>query len=451
MKGKKFLAVLLSGMMIVGGLSACGSNGNGNANADTGAQVNEEPSQDTETDTQQEAEAEADSGNTSGEEITLRILATGTDYPDVIDAAVKEKYPNITLEWETISWNDLQGKMQQYMQSGMPDIVIGKSQDANNYGNYNVWTDLTDKPYMSKVNEQALPGVSINGKALGMSATALYGGIFYNKEIFETYNLEVPETWEQMEEVVAKLEAEGITPFATHYMENILYTTAIVTGLNVFYVSETWGQDLKDGKVSATDDAYRQGYEKVKYMMDHSWEDTYSVDQTTCDARFVKGEAAMQMDGSWCINNYLTLDESFEFGMFPVPNDDGTACLIFEPDITFFQSADTKYPEAVDDIFALLTEPDVAGAICDSVSEGSLIEGANVTFKNPSQEDVDKYAAAGRIVDQNLITNQLPAAGFWDECSSDLSEWLHGNMSLDEALEAADGRSGVCGFKNIEE
>ena len=159
----------------------------------------------------------------------------------------------------------------------------------------------------------------------------------------------------------------------------------------------------------------------------------------------------MQMDGSWCINNYLTLDESFEFGMFPVPNADGTACLIFEPDITFFQSANTEYPEVVDDIFALLTEPDVAGAICDSVSEGSLISGANVTFKNPSQSDVDKYAAEGRIVDQNLITNQLPAAGFWDECSSDLSEWLHGNMTLDEALEAADGRSNVCGFKSFEE
>ena len=95
-----------------------------------------------------------------------------------------------------------------------------------------------------------------------------------------------------------------------------------------FYVSETWGQDLKDGKVSAKDDAYRQGYENVKYMMDHSWEDTYSVDQTTCDARFVKGEAAMQMDGSWCINNYLTLDESFEFGMFPVPNEDGSAAHV---------------------------------------------------------------------------------------------------------------------------
>lgn len=435
MKGKKFLSLLLSGLMVVGGLTACGNTGKGESDAgkdSTGKEVSE-------------------SEESSGENVTIRILAAGTDYPDVIDEAVKEKLPNVTLEWETISWDDLQGKMQQYMQSGMPDIVIGKSQDANNYGNYNVWADLTDKPYIEKVNEQALPGVSINGKVLGMSYTALYGGVFYNKEIFKKYNLEVPQTWEEMEKVTEKLKAEGVTPFATHYMENILYQTAIITGLNVYYESETWGQDLKDGKVSATDEAYREGYERVKYMMDNSWEDTYSVDQTTCDARFVKGEAAMQMDGSWCINNYLTLDDSFDFGMFPMPNNEGTARLIFEPDITFFKSADTKYSDVVDEIFTLLTDPDVAGAVCDSVSEGSLIEGANVTFKNPSQEDIDKYASEGRILDQNTITNQLPAAGFWDECSSDLSEWLHGNMTLDEALKAADGRSDVCGFKEFEE
>lgn len=429
MKGRKFLSILLAGMMVIASISACGNGG-------TKENVEKE---------------EAKMDEKADENITLRVLATGTDYPDVIDEAVKEKYPNVTLEWETISWEDLQGKMQQYMQSGMPDIVIGKSQDANNYGNYNVWADLTDKPYIKKVNERAIPGTSIGGKVLGMSATALYGGVFYNKKIFDKYELEIPQTWDDVVEVTKKLEAEGVTPFATHYMENILYTTAIVTGLNVYYESETWGQDLKDGKVSAKDTAYKEGYERVKFMMDHSWEDTYSVDQTTCDARFVKGEAAMQMDGSWCINNFLMLDDSFEFGMFPFPNNDGTARLIFEPDITYFKSASTEYPEIVDNIFTLLTDPTVAGAVCDTVSEGSLIEGAKVTFKNPSQPDIDKYSEEGRILDQNMITNQLPAAGFWDECSSDLSEWLHGNMTFEETLEAADGRKDVCGFKNFEE
>ena len=341
--------------------------------------------------------------------------------------------------------------MQQYMQSGMPDIVIGKSQDANNYGSYGVWEDLTDKPYMEKVNEAALPGVTVDGQILGMSYTALYGGIFYNREIFDQYNLEIPQSWQEIEEIVEVLENNGITPFATHYMENILYTTAIVTGTNAFAVSDNWGQEFKDGERNATDTEYREGYERVKYMMDHSWDDTYSVDQTTCDARFVQGEAAMQMDGSWCINNYISLDENFEFGVFAVPDSQGKNKLIFEPDLTFFKSADSKYSEEIDEIFELLTDPEIAGDVCDAVSEGSLINGAEVTFHNPCQPDIAKYVSEGKILEQNIMTNQPPASGFWDECSSDLSEWLHGNMTLDEALEAANSRRDVCGFKTIEE
>ena len=158
----------------------------------------------------------------------------------------------------------------------------------------------------------------------------------------------------------------------------------------------------------------------------------------------------MQVDGSWCINNYLVLDDSFEFGLFPVPNENGDAKLVFEPDITFFQSADTHSPDLIDDIFALMTESDVIGRICDSVSEGSLVEGANVTFTNPSQSDIDMYTEKGQIFDINLIGCQTPAAGFWDECSSDLSEWLHGNMSLEDALKNADSRRNLCGFKEFE-
>lgn len=420
MKAKKLLALCLTGSMLAAAAAGCGS-----PSGDSG-------------------------GNDKKENITLRVLATGTDYSDIIDEAVSEKFPEITLEWETISWNDLQGKMQQYMQSGMPDIVIGKSQDANNYGNYGVWEDLTDKPYMEKVNEAALPGVTVDGKVLGMSYTALYGGIFYNKEIFDKYDLEIPQSWEDIEQIVKVLESNGVTPFATHYMENILYTTAIVTGNNLMAVSENWGQEFKDGKRNATDTEFREGYERVKYMMDHSWDDTYSVDQTTCDARFVQGDAAMQMDGSWCINNYISLDEDFQFGVFPVPDSQGQNTLIFEPDLTFFKSADSEYSEEIDEIFELLTDPEIAGQVCDAVAEGSLIDGTEVTFNNPCQPDIDDYVNKGQILDQNIITNQLPASGFWDECSSDLSEWLHGNMTLDEALDAANGRRDVCGFKTIE-
>ena len=62
------------------------------------------------------------------EPVTLTILAgqsnTDAGIEDMIDEAMAEKYPNVTLEWECVDWgNDFQPKMQQYMQSGLPDIL----------------------------------------------------------------------------------------------------------------------------------------------------------------------------------------------------------------------------------------------------------------------------------------------------------------------------------------
>ena len=60
MRGKKFLAMLLSGMMIVGGLSACTGGGNGSTGAGTRAEEKEQSGQDGEADTENAPQAEAE-------------------------------------------------------------------------------------------------------------------------------------------------------------------------------------------------------------------------------------------------------------------------------------------------------------------------------------------------------------------------------------------------------
>lgn len=47
----------------------------------------------------------------------------------------------------------------------------------------------------------------------------------------------------------------------------------------------------------------------------------------------------MKVSGSWSIQNFLDIDENFDFGIFPFPNQAGDAKLIKETNMTFMKSA----------------------------------------------------------------------------------------------------------------
>ena len=102
------------------------------------------------------------------EPVTLTVLAgqstTDAGIEDMIDEALAEKYPNITLEWECVDWgNDFQPKMQQYMQSGLPDIMIGKAQDVSTYAPQGVLGEI-DSTYLDRGLDAARENVTIDGK-----------------------------------------------------------------------------------------------------------------------------------------------------------------------------------------------------------------------------------------------------------------------------------------------
>lgn len=139
---KKMVSVLLSAAMVMSLLAGCGSTGA--AAEETGAPAQDAPKEEA----KQEAEEEKETAAGIGEEpITITILAgqstTDAGTEDMITEAVAAVYPNITLEWECVGWNDLAPKMQQYVQSGLPDIIIGKGQDVATYAPLGVLGDIT--------------------------------------------------------------------------------------------------------------------------------------------------------------------------------------------------------------------------------------------------------------------------------------------------------------------
>lgn len=386
--------------------------------------------------------------------VTLKILAgqstTDAGIEDMITAAVAAQYPEITLEWECVGWGtDLNNKVQMYMQSGLPDIIVGKAQDVATYGSQGILADLTGAAYMDGVLDAAQEGVTLGGKLMGLTYNALYQGVYYNRALFTEYNIQIPNTLDELQTVIDTFNAAGIYPFATHMVD----TWSIGNITMQFATNELlrndlqWGNKFRAGEVNfSTSPEYRACYEYDKLIYDNTWKDeTFSTEQTACDARMVLGEAAMKVSGSWSIQNFLDIDPAFDFGVFPFPNQTGDAKLLFEPNITFMATSDSysdsAKKDAIDKVFDILANDKALGVeICDFTKTASMLKDCTPTFVNPSQSDIDMYAAENRIQDVNAGNNQLQWGGFQEENAKDIAEYVQGNITLEQALAAADAR-----------
>lgn len=436
---RKVVSALLTFSMIAGMFAGCGSSGA--ESADTAADAKTEENADAKADTAAEDSNE-------DEEVTLTILAgqstTDAGIEDMIDEALAEKYPNITLEWECVDWgNDFQPKMQQYMQSGLPDIMIGKAQDVATYAPLGILGTIDDT-YLDRGLDAARENVTIDGNTYGLVYNALYQGVYYNRAMFEENGWEVPDTQEQLQAIIDDCNAKGITPFASHMVDtwSIGNVTMQFMMNDVFNKTPDWGDQFREGKVSfATDKAAQTAYQYNKLIFDNTYPETFSTEQTDCDAKMVQGEAAMKVSGSWSIQNFLGIDENFDFGIFPFPNQTGDSKLIFEPNITIMTSAQTEHQEAVNAVLDVLTsDTELATEIYDYTMTASMLKDVTPTFANPSQSDIDKYAAEGRIVDVTLGNNQLVWGGFQEENAKDIASWLQGQATFEDVLEASDVR-----------
>lgn len=385
------------------------------------------------------------------EPVTLTILAgqstTDAGIEDMIDEALAEVYPNITLEWECVDWgNDFQPKMQQYMQSGLPDIMIGKAQDVATYAPQGILAEIGEE-YLAAGLDAARENVTIDGKTYGLVYNALYQGVYYNRTMFEENGWEIPTTIEELQAIIDDCIAKGITPFASHMVDtwSIGNVTMQFMMNDVFNNDPTWGDKFRAGEVSFSDsEAAQTAYKYNELIFNNTYEDTFSTEQTDCDARMVLGEAAMKVSGSWSIQNFLDIDESFDFGIFPFPNQTGDSKLIFEPNICIMTSASTEHQDAVNKVLEVLTtDKDLAIEIYDYTKTASMLKDVSPTFDNPSQSDIDKYAAEGMVVDVTLGNNQLVWGGFQEENAKDIAAWLQGDATFEDALAASDGRVDV--------
>lgn len=138
---------------------------------------------------------------------------------------------------------------------------------------------------------------------VAMSATSF---LFYNKALFKDNNLEVPETWKELLDVIDAFNELGITPIALGNKEPWVAQSTTFGALADRVTGTDWFLKAVDqDDASFTDPEFIDALGHFKEMVDRGayQEGANALDNTQGEQYFAQGNAAMIVNGSWTISS----------------------------------------------------------------------------------------------------------------------------------------------------
>lgn len=238
-----------------------------------------------------------------------------------LETAIEAAYPQIDLVIRGIKATEYNAVLTAALQGGRgPDLFTTRINPMPTQFAQAGFVEPLDTlvPILRYYNPPALEAVSFEGQPYAVPSACTLSAIFYNKQIFEEYDLSVPRTWAEFIEVCEALKGHGVTPFSMYSAEwaiaSIFYPVIAATTL-----PESWRQRLLKNEASFTDPEFvntlQLGLALKPYFID-GWEGLTYDDAVSL---FINGEAAMIFDGCWMIPFYRKLNPELEFDAFLFP------------------------------------------------------------------------------------------------------------------------------------
>lgn len=374
--------------------------------------------------------------------VTIHILAgqstSDAGSEEMIQQVLQEKFPYVDFQWTCVDWGEgFADQVASKVAAGrIPDILIGKAQDVAVY--YGLGAILPiDPASCDGISRKELDEVTIDGKIYGMPYNTLYQGVLYNKNIFASLGLEVPETREELDHVVEVCETAGVTPFALHYGDS-WYVANLNMQLwtnDLFVRYPQFDASLKEKRISFTGDPLlMDAFRQSKFMLDHSFSDALQVNQAECVKRFIQGETAMYMTGTWSLQTLTQMNSDMQVGIFPYPNTEGNARLLQETNLTFMKGNSGKNEQLVDEI---LLEIGTNEELARDIAEFTAADSTFVALSDSGQTRMDVlsqyYHDQGRVENVALGNNQF-VWSFQSAVAEKAQDWMSGKTGFNDLL-----------------
>ena len=228
-----------------------------------------------------------------------------------IDEPLKEAFPDVDIEIKM--YNDRQSLQVEVAGGGGPDILdLDGPTDVAEFAKAERVLDLG--PYAEKYGWQdmfydwAYNSCFYNEKLYSLP-TAFEGMVmYYNMDVFEENNWEIPTTKEELEALMPKIKEAGIIPIS---FGNSNYQGAVDWLYSTFTSCYGGPEAVKaamEGTGKFTDDAIKDSLQVMVDWWEKGWlgdNASQSITNEDMMAFFAEGRAAMMINGTWASNQLL--------------------------------------------------------------------------------------------------------------------------------------------------
>lgn len=284
-----------------------------------------------------------------------------------------------------------------------PDIVgIGGDINYSNFLDAGLFMDVSDFEGASDIKqvyldmEKELEFIPQEG-VYALPYAANCAGILYNRDIFEEYGWEIPQTWSEFIALCEEIKSAGIQPLYFGYKDTwtcLAPWNALAVGLSP---SDTCA-NVNAGKTTFTVE-YREVAEKIKVLLDYGEPNPYAYSYNDACTAFARGEAAMFPIGSYAVPQIIQTNPDINIDSFTFPANENEADNVLNSgvDLQFCVMKNCENKEAVYEVLRFLYEDETIQIYLDDQNAVPCKEG---DFTLPSMLDgMKSYIDAGRMSD----------------------------------------------------
>lgn len=170
----------------------------------------------------------------------------------------------------------------------------------------------------SKYDENGIMG---SGSWYGIPNYGEYVEVYYNKDMFDEYGVEVPTTYDEFEAALQTFADDGVTPLAeagAEYPLGQLFYQLALSQADRSFVDD---YQLYEGDVDWQGPELSYAADKLEEYVDNGWisKDVTGIKAEDMGVSWMKGEAPIMVSGSWWYGRAVTEATGFEWGTFLFP------------------------------------------------------------------------------------------------------------------------------------